>query len=187
MFTSREATRIISQYQDDVVVVHTMTNSHEWARVAKDTKSDIGLGGAMGKTASVALGIALAKPDRRVYVLDGDGSLLMNLGALVTIGSAGPTNLVHFVFENGVYEVTGGQAIPGAGLVDFAGMAMGAGYRAAYTFDNAKAFEEAAGGILLEDGPTLIDLKLKTSEDWEEVPERDFNEALQSLKESLSN
>jgi phosphonopyruvate decarboxylase len=118
--------------------------------------------------------------------LDGDGSLLMNLGTLVTIGQAAPTNLVHFVYENGVYEVTGGQPIPGAGLVDFAGMAKGAGYRAAYTFDNAKDFEEAAGRILFEDGPTLIDLKLKTSQDWEEYPERDFNEALQDLKENLS-
>lgn len=186
MFTSREATRIISQYQDDVIVVHTMTNSHEWARVAKDAKSDIGLGGAMGKTSSVALGIALARPDRRVYVLDGDGSLLMNLGALVTIAEAAPTNLVHIVYENGVYEVTGGQPIPGVGVVDFAGMALGAGYRAAYNFDNAKDFEEAAGRILLEDGPTLINLKLKTLEDWEDVPERDFNECLQSLRENLS-
>ena len=186
MFTSRQAARIIGQYQDHVVVVHTMTMSHEWRRFAKDSKLDIGLGGAMGKTASVALGIALAKPDRRVYVLDGDGSLLMNLGTLVTIGSAGPTNLVHFVFENGVYEVTGGQAIPGAGLVDFAGMAIGAGYRAAYSFDNANDFEEAAGRILLEDGPTLIDLKLKTSADWESCPEKDFMESLQDLKESLA-
>ena len=186
MFTSREATRIISQYQDDVVVVHTMTNSHEWARVARDAKSDIGLGGAMGKTSSVALGIALARPDRRVFVLDGDGSLLMNLGTLVTIAQAAPANLVHFVYENGTYEVTGGQPIPGVGQVDFAGMALGAGYRAAYTFDNAKDFAEAAGGILLDDGPTLIDLKLKTCEDWEEVPERDFNECLQSLKENLA-
>ena len=186
MFTSRQAARIIGQFQDNVVVVHTMTMSHEWRRFAKDSKLDIGLGGAMGKTASVALGIALAKPDRRVYVLDGDGSLLMNLGTLVTIGSAGPTNLVHFVFENGVYEVTGGQAIPGAGLVDFAGMAKGAGYRAAYTFDNAKDFEEAAGRILAEDGPTLINLKLKTSEDWEACPERDFIEALENLKENLA-
>jgi len=134
----------------------------------------------------VALGIALARPDRRVYVLDGDGSLLMNLGTLVTIGNARPANLVHFVFENGVYEVTGGQPVPGAGTVDFAEIARGAGYRAAYAFDNASDFEEAAGQILIEDGPTLIDLRVETIEDWESYPERDNRRALRDLRELLA-
>ena len=57
----------------------------------------------------MALGIALAKPDTKVILFDGDGSLLMNLGSLVTIGNKAPKNLVHFVMDNGVYATTGGQ------------------------------------------------------------------------------
>src|SRR5882724_13690509 len=68
--------------------------------------------GAMGLASSHALGLALGRPDKRVIVLDGDGSLLMNLGSLVTIGAAAPPNLVHFVSRNGTYEENGGHPIP---------------------------------------------------------------------------
>ena len=68
-----------------------------------------------------------ASPDRRVIVLDGDGSLLMNLGSLVTIAAAAPKNLVHFVCDNGSYEANGGHPIPNP-KVDFAGLARSAGY-----------------------------------------------------------
>ena len=140
-FTSFQAIEILGRYQDDVVVVHNMSTSREWPVVAKDQELHLCGDDSMGKAMSIGLGIALARPDRRVWVLDGDGSLLMSLGALVTIAAAGPANFVHFVFENGVYEVTGGQEIPGAGIVDFAAMARAAGYRAAYTFDDAGEFE----------------------------------------------
>jgi len=77
----------------------------------------------MGLASSHALGLALGRPDKRVIVLDGDGSLLMNLGSLVTIGAAAPPNLYHFVCENGTYEANGGHPIPGRDKVDFAGFA----------------------------------------------------------------
>ena len=72
--------------------------------------------GAMGQASSHALGLALGSPDRQVIILDGDGSLLMNLGSLVTIGNVQPRKFVHLVFENGVYEVNGAHPIPGAGM-----------------------------------------------------------------------
>ena len=71
--------------------------------------------------------------------------------------------IVHFVFENGVYEVTGGQKIPGAGTVDFAAIARAAGYGTAYTYDDAGEFERAAARIVAEDGPVLVDLRVKTT------------------------
>ena len=71
--------------------------------------------------------------------------------------------IVHFVFENGVYEVTGGQKTPGAGTVDFAAMARAAGYRSAHTFDDAGEFERAAASIVGEEGPVLVDLRVKTT------------------------
>jgi thiamine pyrophosphate-dependent acetolactate synthase large subunit-like protein len=83
--------------------------------------------GAMGLASSHALGLALGRPDRRVIVLDGDGSLLMNLGTLVTVAEAAPKNLYHFVCENGTYEANGGHPIPGRGVVSFAGFARAAG------------------------------------------------------------
>src|SRR6266849_10721740 len=63
--------------------------------------------GCMGSASTIALGIALARPDRKVIVVDGDGSLLMQLGSLVTIAGAAPANFYHFVIENGVYETSG--------------------------------------------------------------------------------
>ena len=155
-FTSFQAIEVLGRFQDDVVVVHNMSTSREWPVVAKDQELHLCGDDSMGKAMSIGLGIALARPD-------GDGSLLMSLGALVTIAAAGPANFVHFVFENGVYEVTGGQDIPGAGKVDFAAMALAAGYRAAYTFEDAGEFERAAGGIVAEQGPVLVDLKVKTT------------------------
>ena len=119
--------------------------------------------GAMGLASSHGLGLALGRPDRRVVVLDGDGSLLMNLGSLVTIGEAAPPNLFHFVCENGTYEANGGHPIPGRANVDFAGFALSAGYRAVHAFSELKIFEQQIGAILAEPGPIFVDLKIESS------------------------
>src|ERR1043165_1523642 len=74
--------------------------------------------GAMGAASTIALGIALAQPKRPVIIVDGDGSLLMQLGSLVTIAGAAPANLFHFVLENGVYETSGSQPLPAEGKFD---------------------------------------------------------------------
>src|SRR5436305_2284833 len=116
--------------------------------------------GCMGKASSLGLGVALGAPGRQVLVLDGEGSLLMNLGALVTIGAQAPKNLVHFVFDNSAYDTSGGQPTPGAGAVDFAGLAVKAGYRAGYSFDDAAEFREKLPAILEHDGPVLVTLKI---------------------------
>ncbi|HLH90412.1 MAG TPA: thiamine pyrophosphate-dependent enzyme [Xanthobacteraceae bacterium] len=119
--------------------------------------------GAMGLASSHALGLALGRPDKRVIVLDGDGSLLMNLGSLVTIAEAAPRNLFHFVCENGTYEANGGHPIPGRGHVDFAGFARSAGYRAVHEFSDSRIFEQRIGALLAEPGPLFVDLKVVPS------------------------
>ncbi len=126
--------------------------------------------GAMGLASSHGLGLALGRPDRRVIVLDGDGSLLMNLGSLVTIGAAAPPNLYHLVFENGTYEANGGHPIPGRDSVDFGGFARAAGYRSVHGFSDLKMFEQQIGALLSEPGPTFVDLKIVSSG----VQERDY-------------
>lgn len=106
--------------------------------------------GAMGLASSHGLGLALARPERRVIVLDGDGSLLMNLGTLVTIAQVAPRNLTHLVFQNGTYEANGGHPIPNQG-VDFEAHARAAGIRDTFTVSTLKDFEDRSESILAAD------------------------------------
>src|ERR671935_892978 len=108
--------------------------------------------GAMGAASTIGLGIALAKPGRKVIVVDGDGSLLMQLGSLVTIAGAAPENLYHFVFENGVYETSGSQPLPAEGRFDLAQMAAAAGYADSRRFEDATEFAAALPGLLRQRG-----------------------------------
>ena len=122
--------------------------------------------GAMGLTAPHALGFALGMPERRIILLDGDGSLLMNLGCLVTIAEEGPTNFIHFVCQNGTYEANGGHPIPGQNRVDFAAMAKAAGYPSTHEIAEIGDFESQIDEILGEPGPVFVDLKLEPGEDY---------------------
>jgi phosphonopyruvate decarboxylase len=92
-----------------------------------DTVNQLYMVGSMGCAVSVALGLAVARPDRRVIAIDGDGAALMRLGALTTVGAEAPPNLVHVLVDNRQHESTGGQATVSAG-VDFCAIAAGAGY-----------------------------------------------------------
>jgi sulfopyruvate decarboxylase subunit beta len=116
--------------------------------------------GAMGQASSHALGLALGSPDRQLIVLDGDGSLLMNLGSLVTIATVKPKHFLHIVFENGVYEVNGAHPIPGSGNVDFANMAKAAGYQDAMCFSDLDTFKAALPNLLMYSGPVMAVLKI---------------------------
>ena len=106
------AIKIIADHHTDQVVVTTMSTAREWPTDVKRQDLHLPLFGCMGKASSLGLGIALGSPDRQVLVLDGEGSLLMNLGALVTVASQAPTNFVHFLFDNAAYDTSGGQPTP---------------------------------------------------------------------------
>ena len=120
---------------------------------------DLPIAGPMGKASSLALGVCLARPDKRVIVLDGDGSLLMNLGSLVTVAGKAPRNLYHFVFDNGVYAITGGQPTPNAGRFSFAELARAAGYAATYEFDDLEELATGIDEIMGSDGPVLLSIR----------------------------
>jgi len=105
------------------------------------------------------LGLCLAQPDKKVIVLDGDGSLLMNLGGLVTVGGEFPENFYHLVLDNGMYAVTGGQPTPNAGGFSFAGIAKAAGYAAAFEFDDLEVFATIVDQVLSAKGPVLASIK----------------------------
>ena len=124
--------------------------------------------GAMGQGSSHALGLALGRPDRRIIVFDGDGSLLMNLGSLVTIANQAPKNLVHCLCENGTYETNGAVPIPRAGQIRFVDLAKTAGYRNTYELADIVEWERELPRILKEDGPIFVDLKVEPGEAYPE-------------------
>jgi sulfopyruvate decarboxylase subunit beta len=151
--------RALARHRGDAIVVATYQAAFDLMRVDPHPLNYLSVG-AMGQASSHALGLALGRPDLRVIVLDGDGSLLMNLGTLVTIAGAAPRNLVHFVCENGCYEANGSHPLPGGSGVDFAGLAKAAGFRDVSTFDSLGPFEAALPGLLTRPGPVFAALKI---------------------------
>jgi sulfopyruvate decarboxylase subunit beta len=124
--------------------------------------------GAMGQGSSHALGLALGRPDRRIVVFDGDGSLLMNLGSLVTIANQAPKNFVHCLCENGTYETNGAVPIPRAGQIRFTDLAKTAGYRSTYELSDLAEWESELPRLLKEEGPIFVDLKVEPGETYPE-------------------
>jgi thiamine pyrophosphate-dependent acetolactate synthase large subunit-like protein len=125
--TRLEATRLIVELAGGAPIVASLGHPAYDLFAAGDRPQNFYTWGSMGLASSIGLGLALARPDLRVFVLDGDGSLLMNLGSLATIGLLRPANLVVVVMDNEEYATTGGQATPtahGADL-DAAARAMG--------------------------------------------------------------
>src|SRR2546423_1688460 len=129
----------LARHISDEIVVATYSSAVEWNELNPRVLNYFSMG-AMGLASSHGLGLALARPDKRIVVLDGDGSLLMNLGSLVTIGAVAPKNLIHFVANNGCYEANGGHPIPNQ-KVDFAGLAHAAGYARRPKFSDLKSLE----------------------------------------------
>lgn len=195
MIDNLDACRVIEQNRNDAIVVTTMGAGNPrfgWPIVSKNEAMDVPVGGAMGKASSFALGLALAQPDRSVLILDGDGSLVMNLGTLTTISERAPANLYHFVFDNGCYAVTGGQPIPADGKVSFKEMASGAGYSATYEFDNLEDLASGIGEILKKQGPVLVNLKITPEIENTPIgerprPKRNTYSAVQELRQALSD
>ncbi len=149
--------RIIAAERGNAVVIPTMTTAPAWREIAPDDLS-VTCAGFMGGASALGLGIALAQPDRRVIVLDGDGSLLMQLGSLASIAGARPRNLTHLLFKNGVYHTSGAQDIPGGLTVDFVTMAKGAGYKNAYRIGEMDEFKRRLPSIFGDEGPLFVEL-----------------------------
>lgn len=143
----------------DEVVVTTMSVVRPWGRLTRRPELDLASAdSAMGHAADLALGIALARPDRTVLCLNGDGSMLMTLGTLATIVGSGAENLVLIVVNNGAYEITGNQRVAAAGRLDFAGVARAAGFPSAYSVDDPVEWAEGLPALLGSPGPTFIDV-----------------------------
>ena len=193
MITNVDAVRILDEHRSDALIITTMNAGNirfGLPSVTQHEELDFPMAGCMGKASSLGLGLALARPERKVMVLDGDGSLLMNLGTLVTISNKAPENLYHFVFENGVYAVTGGHPIPGEGKASFQGLAKEAGYAVAYEFDDTEELASNIDSVLQEKGPVLICLKIvpeieNTSVQFRQRSRRNIQMAMADLSRVL--
>lgn len=160
MMNRADCLKTLARHVTDEVVVATYSAAFDWLSTTGDRPLNHFSFGGMGLASSHALGLALAFPQRRVLVLDGDGSLLMNLGSLVTIAAVSPKNLVHFVCQNGCYEANGGHPLPNP-EVDFAGIARSAGWHACCTFDDLATFESEIPSLLNAEGPVFAVLKIE--------------------------
>lgn len=141
------------------IVIPSMGSAREWMALGPLNDLDFVLvPSAMGHATSVGLGLALAQPDRRVIVLSGDGSLLMNLGSLVTVSAQSPANLVIVVFVNGVYEVTGAQVTPRSvsAPVDYVTMARACGIKSVFRWSTLDDWRRGVREALGADGPTVV-------------------------------
>ena len=154
-----ELLKVISRLRTDEIVVATMSAINDWIKLSS-SPLDFYVAGAMGYASSVGLGLSLAQTKRKVIILDGDGSLLMNLGTLVTIAAVQPGNLIHFVLENQLYEVPGGIPLPGVGKYNLAAFARAAGVSKVYEFDQFTDLREHVGRLLREPGPTFASLRV---------------------------
>ena len=164
MIDQLEFMRVLEKLRGDAVVMAVFQSNLAWTQVSHNPKRDVPIGtyefpAAMGIGSSFALGLCLAQPETKVILFDGDGSLLMNLGSLVTIAGKAPRNLYHFVIDNGVYATTGGQDVPGSGRSSLAGVARGAGYAHSYQFDDLEEFALRAQEVLSREGPVLVCMK----------------------------
>ena len=116
---------------------------------------------AMGLASSIGLGLAMHLPEERIVVLDGDGSVLMNLGTLATMARYRPRNLVHIIFDNGSLLSTGGFAShTTSGITDLAAIAKGAGLERVSAVDSIMDFGEAVIEAFQADGPSVIVAKV---------------------------
>jgi thiamine pyrophosphate-dependent acetolactate synthase large subunit-like protein len=161
MMTMAQLLAPLSEHRTNEVVITTMSAARPWGRLSSQALDFASVDSAMGHGADLALGIALARPERKVICLNGDGSMLMTLGTLATAVGARATNLIIVVCDNGRFETTGNQPVAGAGRIDHAAFARAAGFPSVHRFDDGRAYAEALPGILRAPGPTLVQAVLK--------------------------
>jgi len=153
-------------------------------RLGLPHRNDFLVIGSMGHASSVAQAVALNRPETRVWCLDGDGSALMHLGALASIGSSSPANLIHVILNNGTYDSVGGQPTMAPGI-DFIAIAKACGYRECCKVRSPRALDEALASAKASIGPVLLEVVISdgSREDlgWPQVAPKDAKAAFMSF------
>lgn len=181
----KDAVAVLAQNKGQAITVATMQAAAPWNDTGAGKAMHVDASGCMGSASSLGLGLALGRPDRKVLVMDGDGSLLMQLGSLVTVAALAPRNFYHFVFANGLYESSGNQPVPGQGVFDFSKLALGAGYAGAFTFSDAGVFAREFQRVMATDGPVLIDLEIERDDATPRWPGIPMARQVESLRHQL--
>lgn len=160
MMTLDQACQIVNEFRGDAVMVTTMGSMNATDKL-EHSPLTVACVPLMGGAASLGLGIALARKERKTIVLDGDASLLMELGGLVSVAEAAPDNFVHMVMNNRVqFAGLGNLDTPGQINIDFVGLAKAAGYRQAYRFESAEAFADGLPKVLSGPAPAFVELAI---------------------------
>jgi len=154
---------IINNLEGNEAIVSTTGKTSrelfEYRVARKEIPCDFYTVGSMGCSASIANGIALEKPDKQVFVFDGDGAIIMQMGTLATIGNYGAKNLYHIVFDNGSYDSTGGQPTVSPS-VDLGKVALACGYKAAKTVEKKDDLVSAIKEMKSSEGPQMLIVKV---------------------------
>jgi thiamine pyrophosphate-dependent acetolactate synthase large subunit-like protein len=148
--------RLVAQLHGEEAIIGGIGNTNFDLWAAGQRAQNFYMLGSMGLACPIALGVALAQPRRRVIALEGDGSILMQLGSLGTIAAQGQKNLILVILDNGSYQITGGQPTLTARGADIVAIARGTGLAKSAWAADEKDFEARVSRALAEDGPWLI-------------------------------
>lgn len=152
--------RLVARLTSEEAVIGGIghTNFDLWA--AGQRPQNFYMLGSMGLATPIALGVAIAQPQRKVFALDGDGSILMQLGTFGTVAATAPKNLAIIIWDNGAYHITGAQKTLTATCTDIVAVARGAGLKQAHWAADEAHFDELVTGAVEGDGPWLIAAKI---------------------------
>ena len=167
VMSRRDAIAVALERLTDETVAHANGYICRESFSLNDRAQNFYMIGSMGLASAIGLGVALARPDRRSVVFDGDGNLLMNLGILTTVAATAPGNFVHVVFDNEVYGSTGNQASPSR-RVRLDALAAAAGYHRVVAVTQAAEIDVAMREALRTPGPHFV--LIKTTPEEAEVP-----------------
>jgi sulfopyruvate decarboxylase subunit beta len=160
MLTHRDALEVIATVRGTQVVITTMGSMGVWPSISDASLDFAYIPSSMGQGISLGLGLAMAQPSQGVIAIIGDGSLLMNLGSLVTVANH-PAPLSVVLIDNGLYEVTGGQLTTGSRRTDFAGLARAAGIERVFQFGTLPEWSNRAAVALCGPSPSFIWLQVE--------------------------
>jgi thiamine pyrophosphate-dependent acetolactate synthase large subunit-like protein len=152
--------RLVAKLKNEEAVIGGIGNTNFDLWAAGHRPQNFYMLGSMGLAFPIALGVALAQPDRRIFALEGDGSLLMQLGSLSTIATLKPKNLTMVVMDNGIYQITGAQPTPGAAVADIVAIAVASGLANSSWAADEDDFERLIEESMSAAGPTLIGVRI---------------------------
>jgi thiamine pyrophosphate-dependent acetolactate synthase large subunit-like protein len=152
--------RLVAKLPGEEAVIGGIGNTNFDLWCAGQRPQNFYMLGSMGLACPIALGVAIAQPQRRVVALEGDGSLLMQLGSLATIATLKPKNLIIVVMDNRAYQITGLQPTATAFGTDFVTIARGAGIAQSAWAADEQMFDELVDRALTQDGPWLIAVRI---------------------------